>query len=218
MDLSRPAALPTELLLVRHGETDWNRRQSFQGQIDTALNERGLAQALRLGARLHREHGARPFDRLVVSDLLRARQTAAPAAERLGLALQPLSSLREQAFGILEGLTFDEIRIKHPGEFAQWARHDADYALPGGAENRRAFHARAIGALQDLALSHPGQRLMVLTHGGVLDLVWREARGLPLLGPRECAIPNAGLNRVQVIDGRFEIVDWADDAHLADLD
>lgn len=207
----------TELLLIRHGETDWNRRQSFQGQIDTSLNERGFAQAARLGERLAREHVLAPIDRLVVSDLLRTRQTAAPAVDALGLPPQHSAALREQAFGILEGLSFDEIRVKHPGEFEQWARHDADYALPGGAESRRVFHRRVIGALSELAAARPGQRLAVVTHGGVLDMVWRQAQGLSLLGPRGCLIPNAGLNRVRVQDGRFEILAWADDAHLSDL-
>ncbi|MET0518178.1 MAG: histidine phosphatase family protein [Burkholderiaceae bacterium] len=204
----------TELLLIRHGETDWNRRGSFQGQIDVPLNARGLAQAARVGLHL----GGERLDGLVVSDLLRARQTAAPLAE--ALRLQPLldPALREQAFGILEGLSFDEIKLKHPGEFAQWARHEPDYALPGGAESRRAFHGRVVGALRRLAAGQAGRKLAVVTHGGVLDMVWREARGLPLRGPREAAIPNAGVNRLRVAaDGRFEIVGWAEDGHLADL-
>jgi len=207
----------TELLLIRHGETDWNRRLSFQGQIDTSLNERGFSQAARLGERLAREHALAPIDHLVVSDLLRTRQTAAPTASALQMTPQHSVALREQAFGILEGLTFDEIRVKHPSEFEQWARHDADYALPGGAESRRLFHARVIQALSELAAQQAGKRVAVVTHGGVLDMVWRQAQGLSLLGPRECLIPNAGLNRVRVQDGRFEILGWADDGHLSGL-
>lgn len=203
----------TELLLIRHGETDWNRRQCFQGQIDVPLNERGLAQAARLGAHLAGER----LDGLVVSDLVRTRQTAAPLAEALGLSPRYTPALREQAFGILEGMTFDEIRVKHPTEFALWARQEPDYALPGGAESRLHFHQRVIGALGELAQAHPGQRLAVVTHGGVLDMVWRSAKGLPLLGPRECAIPNTGINRVHVWEGRFEILGWAEDTHVRDL-
>lgn len=203
----------TELLLIRHGETDWNRRQTFQGQIDVPLNERGLAQAQRLGERLAGE----PLDALVVSDLMRTRQTAAPLAELLKLRPSFTPALREQAFGILEGLTFDDIKVKHPAEFALWARHDPDYALPGGAESRRLFHGRVISALSELGRQHPGQRLAVVTHGGVLDMVWRAAKNLPLTGARECAIPNAGINRLRLTDGRFEILAWAEDEHLRDL-
>lgn len=209
--------MSTELLLIRHGETDWNRRQCFQGQIDTELNERGLLQAARLGQ--HLGDSAEVLDGLVVSDLIRTRQTAAPLAGARHLLPRFTAELREQAFGILEGLSFDEIRVRHPDEFAQWARHEPDYALPGGAESRRSFHARVIGALRRLAADGPpGRRLAVVTHGGVLDMVWREARGLPLLGPRECPMPNAGLNRVHIDgSGRFEILGWGENAYLGEL-
>ncbi len=204
----------TELILIRHGETDWNRRQCFQGHLDVPLNERGLAQAERLGARLAAER----IDALVVSDLMRTRQTAAPLAGQTKLVPSYTPTLREQAFGILEGLSFEDIRVQHPAEFALWAKHEPDYALPGGAESRTLFHRRVIGALQQLATQHSGQRLAVVTHGGVLDMVWRTAKGLSLHGARECAIPNTGINRVQLKDGGgFEILGWADDEHVRDL-
>jgi probable phosphoglycerate mutase len=203
----------TELLLIRHGETDWNRRKCFQGHIDIPLNERGLTQAARLAAKLAGER----IDALVVSDLTRTRQTAAPLAELHRLSPSYTPALREQAFGILEGLTFDDIRVKHPAEFALWAKHEPDYALPGGAESRTLFHRRVIATLSELAARHRGQRLAVVTHGGVLDMVWRSAKGLPLHGARECLIPNTGVNRVQFNDGRFDILSWAEDEHIRDL-
>lgn len=205
--------MATELLLIRHGETDWNRRQCFQGQIDVPLNSLGLAQAQRLGERLADE----ALDALVVSDLTRTRQTAAPTAAALGLEPRYTPRLREQAFGLLEGLSFDEIRVKHPAEFALWVRHDPDYALPGGAESRRLFHRRVVEALRELAAEHAGQRVAVVTHGGVLDMVWRSAQGLSLHGPRECPIPNTGINRVRLTPQGFEILSWAEDAHLQGL-
>jgi len=210
----------TELILIRHGETDWNRRQCFQGQIDIPLNARGQAQALRLAERLRLEldplQGS-PVQAAHSSDLSRAVQTAAPSLAALQLGSQRHPALREQAFGILEGLSFDEIRVKHPQEFARWPSHDPDYALPGGAESRRQFHARVISALSRLAAEHIGRRLLIVTHGGVLDMVWRQAKGLSLQGPRECAIPNAGINRLRVSAERFEILSWAEDQHLQDL-
>ena len=205
--------MSTELLLIRHGETDWNRRQCFQGQIDVPLNETGLAQARRMAARLASER----IDALVVSDLTRARQTATPLAEALGLMPQLEPALREQSFGILEGMSFDEIRQRHPEEFALWVKQDPDYALPGGAENRRDFHRRVIAALHATGRTHAGRRIAVVTHGGVLDMVWRSAKGLSLHGPRECLIPNTGINRVLLrVDATLDILDWADDAHLGE--
>ncbi len=202
----------TELVLIRHGQTDMNREGRFQGQIDVPLNALGLEQARRLSERLAAER----FDAFYCSDLLRTRQTAQPSSSRLTLAAQPLPLLREQHFGILEGMSFPEVAERHPAELQAWRRHDPDYALPGG-ESVRQFHARVLGAVLELARRHPGRSLLLVTHGGVLDMVWRAANELPLHGPRSCEIPNTGVNRVIVREERLEIVDWADDQHVADL-
>ena len=202
----------TDVIVIRHGETDWNVQGRFQGQLDVPLNALGLRQAERMADRLARER----VEVFYCSDLQRARQTAEPAAQRLALAAEPDAGLREQHFGVLEGLSFDEVKARHPRHFAEWLRHDPDYALPDG-ESVRTFHARAIAAVQALAARHAGQTLAVVTHGGVLDMLYRTAHGLPLRGPRDCPIPNAGLNRLRVREGRIEIVSWADDAHLAGL-
>jgi len=202
----------TELILIRHGQTELNRGPFFQGQIDVPLNALGHAQAARLADRLAAE---RP-DALHCSDLLRTRQTAGPAARALALPARPDPGLREQHFGVLEGLSFDDAQRLHPQAWQDWLRHDPDLGVPGG-ECARAFHARVFGTLQALARAHPGARVAVVTHGGVLDRVWRAAHGLPLAGARTCAIPNAALNRVRIGEGTIEILAWADDAHVAGL-
>jgi 2,3-bisphosphoglycerate-dependent phosphoglycerate mutase len=202
----------TDVILIRHGETDWNVQGRFQGQIDVPLNALGLAQAERMAERLARE----AIDAFYCSDLLRTRQTAEPAALKLDLPAAPDAGLREQHFGILEGLSFDEVQARHPEQLAAWLRHDPDYALPEG-ESVRSFHARVLGVLRSLAERHAGSTLAVVTHGGVLDMLFRTVHGLPLHGPRTCPIPNAGLNRLRLSGERFEIVSWADDAHLAGL-
>jgi len=203
----------TELLVIRHGETDWNRQHRFQGQIDVPLNEIGLTQAGRLGRRLADE----PVDVLISSDLQRARSTAAPLAQQRGLqpSLEPL--WREQGFGVLEGLDVPTIRSRHADLWSCWTRHDADYALPGGGESTTAFHARVMRALQATLDAHGGKRVVVVTHGGVLDMLWRTANALPLHGARVCEIPNTGINRLRWVDGRLQVVEWADAGHLAGL-
>jgi probable phosphoglycerate mutase len=204
-----PAAA-TELLLIRHGETDHNRQGRFQGQVDVPLNPAGRAQAERLAQRLRHE----PLDALVSSDLSRARATAEPLrALRGGLHLSTDTAWREQAFGVLEGLVVAQARLSHPEAFAAWWQHTPEGAPPGG-ESPRAFHARVLAALQALAAAHAGARVAVFTHGGVLDMVWRTVNGLPLSGPRECLIPNTGINRLRWRDGRLELLHWADAAHL----
>jgi probable phosphoglycerate mutase len=202
----------TELLLVRHGETDMNRELRFQGHVNVALNDVGLEQARRVAARLAGE----PADAIYVSDLLRARQTAAPIAEGLSLHAVADAGLREQHFGRVDGMRVDDIQREHPEAWAGWLRFDQDFAMPEG-ESTRAFHARVIEAFQRLVAAHPAQTVVIVTHGGVLDMVYRTARSLDLSGPRQSEIPNAGVNRIRVRDGCFDIVSWGDTRHLADL-
>lgn len=195
----------TELIVIRHGETDLNRAGSFQGQIDAPLNERGHEQALRLAERLAGER----FDVIYTSDLQRTRQTAQPLAERLALDINPVLGLREQHFGELEGMTLKAVQETLPHLWETWLLHRADYALPGG-ESVRQFSQRAVSTVFSLARRHSGQRLLVVAHGGVLDMLYRHAKGFSLDGPRVCAIPNTGINRLAMQGEQLIINAWAD--------
>lgn len=202
----------TELILLRHGETDWNRELRFQGHVDVSLNAIGLEQAERLARRL----AGQAAHRLYASDLLRAQQTAAPVSRQLGLVGVSDAALREQCFGSVEGMSVDEIKAQLPQAWDSWLRFHEDYCMPEG-ESTRQFHARVMGAVQRLVAAHPGETLVVVTHGGVLDMIYRTARSLGLNGPRQSEIPNAGFNRVRVREGGIDILAWADIAHLADM-
>ena len=125
------------------------------------------------------------------------------------------AGFREQNFGIFEGLDAPTIRQRHPDLWPRWLDQDADFAVPGG-ESLNQFHARVLGAVKALATQAPGRRLAIVTHGGVLDMLWRTAHGLPLTGLRECAIPNTGLNRLRWAGGALNIEQWGDAAHLQD--
>jgi probable phosphoglycerate mutase len=199
----------TSFLLLRHGETVWNRAGLLQGWQDSPLSDAGRAQATALAARLADER----IDFLVASDLGRARETAAPIAARL--ALEPVleAGLRERAYGALEGLTWAEIERTHPAAYARIVARDADYVVPGG-ESATQFRDRVVGALARLARAHPGASIAVVTHGGVLGVVYRWARDIPLELPRTFAIPNGGVNRVRIERRRWSIDAWADTAHL----
>jgi probable phosphoglycerate mutase len=203
----------TTLLLIRHGETDWNRELRFQGHLDVPLNAAGRLQAARLAERIAQEP---VIDAVISSDLQRARETARACSQKLGLPLTLEPALREQSFGVLEGLRAQEVRETHAALWEQWSRHEADFAVPGG-ESMRAFHGRVTAAVRALAEAHRGRTLLVVTHGGALDTLWREAQSLPLHGPRRCAIPNCGLNRLRWTGDRLAILHWADDAHLQGL-
>ena len=210
------SSMSTELILIRHGETDWNRELRFQGHIDVPLNDMGHEQARRLGLRMAREKA----QYLVSSDLMRCQQTAAPTSLQLSLPISTTESLREQHFGQVEGMRADEIQAQHPRAWEDWLKFQQDNAMPGG-ESARQFHARVMAALGQIAQKHTGQTVLVFTHGGALDMVWRTARGLGLNGPRQSEIPNAGFNRIRIADAAapqlIEIVDWADTRHLTDL-
>lgn len=204
--------MATDFVFIRHGETQWNREHRFQGQSNPPLNDTGRRQAERLAERL----APTGPGLLYSSDLLRAQQTAEPLARAWGVGLETLAGLREQHFGELEGWTVPRVQREQPALWAQWLAQDADYALPGGAESQRDFSARVLDAVAWLAQRHPEATLTVVTHGGVLDMLWRAAQGLPLHGLRQCEIPNTGLNRLRWTAGRLEVLTWADASHLDD--
>lgn len=202
-----------ELIVIRHAETDWNREHRWQGQTDIPLNATGQAQAQALLNALRALH-PRPTA-FISSDLLRARQTAQPLAEAWGLALSADAGWREQHFGQWEGLDLPAIRATQQDLWQAWVEHDADFALPGGGESTRQFHARVMAALQRAAHAHAGQCIAVLTHGGALDMLWRQAQGLSLSGLRQSAIPNTGINRLQWDGKRLQVLQWAQADHLS---
>lgn len=211
----------TDFLLIRHGETDWNRALRFQGHIDVPLNDMGLLQAQRLQQRIEQwlpqwQQAQRLPTRIISSDLQRAQQTAAPVAQALGLATQLHVGLREQCYGCFEGLQAVEIKQKYPHEWQQWLRFDPSYAVLE-AESMQDFYHRVVNTLRELAHTHQGEHLVVVTHGGVLDMIWRHAHAQPLHGPRACDIPNAGVNQVRWQVDALHIQQWADTAHLTGL-
>ena len=202
----------TELVLIRHGETDMNRELRFQGHVNVGLNAIGHEQARRLAARMAGEKAHAVY----ASDLLRAQETVKPIAGELALPPVAEKGLREQHFGRVDGMRVEDIQREHPEAWAGWLRFDENFAMPEG-ESTRVFHARVLDAVQRLVAAHPNQTVVVVTHGGVLDMIWRTARSQGLSGPRQSDIPNAGLNRIRVADGTFDIVTWADTQHLQAL-
>lgn len=201
----------TRICFVRHGETDWNIERRMQGHIDLPLNANGEAQARALGPAF----SAFRADALYSSDLTRARQTAQPIADVLGLSLQTTPLLREQHFGRCEGKVFAEIAAAHPEDAQALISRDPDYVTPGGGESRRQHEARILDYVADLLARHEGQSLIVVTHGGVLDVIYRRVHGLPPDAPRDYPIPNAGLNRVAITGDQWTIASWGETAHLA---
>jgi 2,3-bisphosphoglycerate-dependent phosphoglycerate mutase len=226
--------MPTRILFIRHGETAWNRIRRIQGHIDIPLAETGLAQAERLAARLARKahaaapaagrarsrqgaqgaHDGAPLDAIYSSDLQRAQQTALPTASALGLPLALHAGLRERAYGIFQGHDKSEIEQRFPDAYAVWQTRDPGFA-PEGGESSRALRERVLHTVASIVAAHPGGRIACVTHGGVLDSIYRHARGLPFDAPRDFPLLNASINTVEFDErGRASVVAWADIDHL----
>jgi probable phosphoglycerate mutase len=200
-----------QLILVRHGETEWNREGRIQGyHADSSLTENGRVQASRLAARLASEG---PLS-LHSSDSGRARQTVTPIAVALGLDIAYDAALRERNYGVFEGRTYAELESEHPEAYRKFRSRDPAYAPPGG-ESGDQFRDRVMAALGRVAAAAGGRRAAVITHGGVLGVAYRHIAGVSPDSKRDYALHNASINRIVCSDGRWSLESWGDVAHLS---
>lgn len=207
-----PLDSSTRVFAIRHGETAWNRDKRIQGQLDVPLNDIGRLQAQRLGEVLAGEG----IDVIYSSDLGRAQETAAAAAAALGQPVQLNPGLRERRFGVFQGQTWQEIAERWPDHSERWRRRDPDFGADGG-ETLQEFYVRSVSAVESVLREHAGQTVLLVTHGGVLDCLYRAATRLPLQATRTWMLGNAVINRLLFSDAGFTLVGWNDDAHLAGL-
>ncbi len=193
---------PTTILLVRHGETDWNAEGRIQGQTNSSLNERGRGQAEALAQQLAGER----IDALYASDLDRARETAEILALRLDLPVVLDPDLRERNFGSWEGRTVAELEEESPGAWARW--RDGNEG-EGDVEDHVALAGRIRNAISRLAAAHPGGRILLVTHGGAMRVILMDADGVPYPEGRQVfgRIANCDLSRIAVENGTLRRVD-----------
>jgi 2,3-bisphosphoglycerate-dependent phosphoglycerate mutase len=199
----------TRFIVIRHGETRWNVEARIQGHQDSPLTADGIAQAEALAQRL----AAEKFDYLVSSDLGRAHDTARRIAAACGHAITTDARLRERHFGQGEGLDYDEADRRYPDAFNRVRQADPDYVIPGG-ESRRQFHARVVAGFEALAREHPGQTVVVVTHGGVLATLYRHIHGIALDAPHRIPITNASYNALVCEGSRWSVDTWSCTLHL----
>jgi len=203
----------TEILLIRHGETEWNKQGRMQGQRDSPLTPLGLQQARRLARRLRDV----PHVALYSSDLGRAHQTARCLADETKHEIVSDRGLRERSFGIFEGLTNAEIQITHPDLFVPFSKRDRHFAMPGG-ESAAQFHERSVATLRKIAERHDGARVVVVSHGLVLDALYRAATGMPIEVQRGFPLLNCSVNTFRYAAGEWTAVAMCDVQHLATED
>lgn len=203
----------TRIIAVRHGETAWNVDTRIQGQLDIGLNAHGLWQAQRVGLALADE----TIDHIYSSDLSRAYNTAQAIAQH---AQQPTArsvrlhtGLRERGFGTFEGQTWAAIAEQWPEESRRWKTRDPHFAPPGG-ETPTQLLARVSHTVNEIAAQHLGEHILLVAHGGVMDMLYRLATQQELHAPRTWELGNAAINRLLWTPDALTLVGWADTRHL----
>ena len=200
---------PTRIIAIRHGETAWNKDTRIQGQLDIGLNETGRWQASRVALALAGE----PIRAIYASDLLRAWDTALSIANVTGLNVHTVEGLRERGFGVFEGKTFKEIEAHWPDQALRWRKRDPEFA-PEGGESLVALRERIILTTPQLAAQHAGEQIVLVAHGGVMDVLYRAATRQEIQAPRTWDLGNAAINRLLWTPDGLSLVGWADTQHL----
>lgn len=202
----------TTFYIVRHGETQWNQNGLLQGHLDSPLSDLGIRQAEALSGFFKTCF----WDMIVCSDLHRALRTAEIIR---GDSLKPFTTdkrLRERNLGIAQGLTLDEFAKKYPLEFKKFNDDGADYRIPDGESIRDRLN-RSIACLNDIEMQYRGKSIIVVTHGGILDGIFRYAAGISLEKKRTFSLFNASVNTLQISNNEWSIVTWGYIEHLRTL-
>ena len=199
----------TRIIAIRHGETDWNRASRMQGHLDVPLNAHGQWQARQTARALTGESVAAVYS----SDLQRASATARAIAQACGAPLVLEPGLRERNLGRFQGWTFEQVQAQFPEEAARWRGRDITYA-PEGGETLTDIQRRILSTAARLAQRHAGGQIVLVGHGGMLDMLYRHAMRLPLQEPRSWPLANAAINRLLYTPEGLTLIAWADTFHF----
>ena len=199
----------TRIVAIRHGETAWNVDTRIQGHLDIPLNTTGLWQADQVARALADE----PITAIYTSDLKRAHATAQAVARSTGAPLTTHTGLRERSFGHFQGRTFAEIEAELPEDAHRWRKRDPHYA-PEGGESLVTLRERIERIVTTLAQQHVGEQVVMVAHGGVLDVLYRLATRQDIQAPRTWQLSNAAINRLLWTPDGLSLVGWADTQHL----
>ena len=207
-------AAATRLLIIRHGETDWNAARRIQGHTDIALNDTGRQQARLLAEALTDS----PIHHVYSSDLQRAAETARIIAAPHAAPVALLPSLRERHFGDIEGSSFIDFEQHYPQDSLHWRKRDPAWAPPGGGESLQQLRDRIVQQVAEIGKRHNGEHVAIVTHGGVLDVLSRAATRQGLQAARTWYLPNCGINRLLWTAEGLTLIGWGDTRHLEALD
>lgn len=202
----------TRILAIRHGETAWNVETRIQGHVDIPLNDQGLWQATQLANALQSED----IHAVYASDLNRAFTTAQAIAQSRQLPVTTTPALRERHLGQFQGQTWAEIENRHPEDALRWKQRDPQWTPVGGGESLLVLRQRVEQVADELASRHSGQHIVWVTHGGVLDVLYRLATQQSLQAARTWGLRNTAINRLLWSPQGLQLVGWADERHLDD--
>lgn len=201
------------LILVRHGETEWNKSLRYQGQSDVRLNKKGIEQAARVRECLAGEK----IDVIYSSDLVRAHETAEIIAARHGMVeicQSPL--LREMNFGEAEGMIFDEIKERYPeiaGDFKAWRTRSPEVCAPNG-ESITQLAARVAEFAGNLKEHKPEETVLVVAHGGSLQVLICLLLGIDLNHWFQMRLSNASVTVMDISPEGAVLVVLNDTCHI----
>lgn len=201
--------MSTHVILIRHGQTDWNVEPRFRGMADIPLNEAGVAQAEALARRLASE----PIAAVYSSPLRRAIQTAEIIARPHGLPVEPAQGFASADYGRWEGMLVAEVARQHPDLYDLWLHHPERLQFPGG-ENLDQVRDRAFRALMEILPRHPDQRIVVVSHQVVTRTLLCAVLGLSTAHYWRLGQATACLNRFTYGEGEFRLVTLNDTCHL----
>ena len=201
----------TRILAIRHGETAWNVDTRIQGHLDIPLNDTGLQQARWLAQALAERDAVHA---IYASDLARAHVTALTIGQTMGVAVTTHQGLRERAFGDFQGRTFAEIESELPEAAQHWRQRTPDWTPPGAGESLLTLRERVLRTVDELAARHLGEQIVLVAHGGVMDVLYRAATRLELQAARTWLLPNTAVNRLLWTPEGLSLVGWADTTHL----
>ncbi|MGH3133044.1 MAG: histidine phosphatase family protein [Gaiellaceae bacterium] len=194
--------MATTIVMVRHGETDWNRERRFQGHADVPLNEAGRSQVRELAERLFGES----FSLAYTSPLRRASESAEILAAQLGFEVRPSEALKEVDVGSWSGLTTPEVEARFPDGYRRWV----DWRVAGwdDGESYEVLGRRVVAGLYEIAERHPDEHLLAVTHGGPIRSAMAAALMLSLdeIGAAMGALENCAVVRLAVRNGGLEAV------------
>ena len=200
----------TEIIIIRHGETEWNKTGRFQGHSDVPLSAEGRTQAEALGKNLIVDH----VDAIYASDLTRAMETAAPLAARFGLPVISDPQLRELNFGAWEGRNFNDVNAENPNAMKNFYTDPEQADIPE-SELFPEFQRRVAGRVREIVAHERGKRVVIVSHGASIRILLADLLSMPIRSIWHLSQLNTAVNKIRFEDDGFAVVTLMNDtSHL----